>query len=155
VSKVLKFIKNRLVIFFILLAALILLSGYYSENYLIYEEPPSAETFLLNYPEGQMVGLEGWVSDTSPDGFELYIFHHGQDSVFNVNSNANVSVGNNVAVFGVLSNNTITAKTVLLKEDWMYEFLWGRSIFALFILILVFTWYWKFDFKNWEIIRRK
>lgn len=150
-----KFITSRTVIFLILLTALVLLSVYYSENYITYEEPPSAKTFLLNYPEGQMVSLEGWVSDTSKNGFELYIFHHGQDSFFKVNSSANVSVGDNVAVFGTLDNNTITTGKVLLKESWMYEFLWGRSIFALLILILVFIRYWKFDSENWEIIRRK
>lgn len=155
-SKVLKFLTTRLVIFFILLASLILLMGYYSVNYIEYEEPPSAKTFLLNYPEGQMIGFEGEVLDTSKDGFELYIFHHGQDSYFKVNSSAKVSAGDNVAVFGTLSiNNTIIAKNVFLKESWMYEYLLGRSVFALFILILLFIGYWKFDFQNWEIIRRK
>jgi hypothetical protein len=149
-------LKNRLLIFLILLLVLGVLSFYYTGNYFLNEEDPSAENFLLNNPEGQMVSFEGWVVEVYPGGFQLYIYHHGKDTLFDVNSNANVSVGDNVFVKGSLSDEkVILAKEIVLKQYWMYLFLLARSALALLIVIILLVRYWKFDLKNWEIVRRK
>jgi hypothetical protein len=157
VSNALKYIlMNRLIVFLILLTLICILSFYYSENYFVHVEDPSTNTFLLNYPDGQMVSFEGWVVDVYNGGFNLYIFHHGKDTIFAVNSNKNVSVGDNVIVKGTLSDEKIiTANQVVLKQYWMYIFLLVRSILAILIVILLIFRYWKFDLKNWEILRRK
>lgn len=157
VSKALKYIlKNRLLFFLILLLLLGALSFYYNENYFVHEVDPSDKTFLLNYPDGKMVSFEGWVVDVYNGGFNLYIFHHGKDTIFAVNSNKNVSIGDNVIVKGTLDDKkTITANQVELKQYWMYLFLMARSALAILIVILLLVRYWKIDLKNWEIIRRK
>lgn len=157
VSEAFKYIlKNRILFFLILLLFLGALSFYYSENYFLHETDPSAENFLLNYPDGNMVSFEGWVVEVYPGGFKLYIYHHSQDTIFNVNSNTNVSVGDNVFVKGSLSDGKIiTAKKVVLKQYWMYVFLLARSVLAILIVIILLIKYWKFDLKNWEIVRRK
>lgn len=149
-------LKNRLLFFLIILLLLGALSFYYSENYFLHEEDPSAENFLLNYPDGQMVSFEGWVVDIYQGGFKLYIYHHGKDTIFDVNSNVKVSVGDNVFVKGSLSNEkVIMAKEIVLKQYWMYLFLLARSAFAILIVIILLFRYWKFDLKNFEIVRRK
>lgn len=157
VFKTFKFIlKNRLLFFLILLILLGALSYYYSENYYLHEEDPSSENFLLNYPDGHVVSLEGWVVDVYPGGFKLYIYHHGKDTIFDVRSNTNVSVDDNVFVKGNLDDEKIiTAKKVVLKQYWMYIFLLARSALAILIVIILLLRYWKFHLKNWEIVRRK
>lgn len=148
-------LRNRVVIFLILLTFMYILSVYYSENYLTHEKTsPSAENFLLNYPEGKNVGLGGTVVKIHKGGFELYVFHHGKDSIFEVNSDSNVSLYNNVTIFGSLENNTIKATKVLLYENWMFKFELLISFFGFLILFLTFLRYWRLDLKNWEIIRR-
>jgi hypothetical protein len=157
VSKALKrILNNRLLVFLILLLFIGVLSLYYGENYFLHEEDPSAKTFLLNYPDGQTVSFEGWVVDIYNGGFKLYVYHHGKDTIFDVNSNTEVSVGDNVFVKGSLSNEKIiTANKVVLKQYWMYLFLLVRSGVAILIVIFLLVRYWKFNLKNKEIVRRK
>jgi len=147
--------KKRLFITLILVLVLSLLCVYFVNNYESHLDYPSTGAILSDYPEGEMVSVSGEVMGVYIDGSEIFDNYHGEKVIFIVKSSSNVSIGDNVAVLGILgSSYEITASKIIVSEKWMTDFVYLRSGLAFFIIVFIFYRYWRFDIKNREFMEK-
>ena len=124
----------------------------YHESNLKY---PSTAAIESNYPEGSQVYISGTVVKPKGNGFYL----QDKDNlsiVYNVISGKHVKPDDNVQLLGILGPDyTIKNTKTIVETSEGYGFIIFRSALALIIFILIFLWYWKFDFKTFELVRRR
>lgn len=148
--------KYRLALIIPLLLVLYLLFIFYSDNYEVNAPNPSIKTIVSNYPQGEMVSVNGDVISVYKGGFYLKDSYKGQTIIFKVKSSSDVVVTDKVSVLGKLGPSySIDAAKVLIHKKWKEDFLLVRSAFAGLFMVIIFLIYWKFDFRNFEFKRRR
>ncbi|OEC86069.1 MULTISPECIES: hypothetical protein [Methanobacterium] len=136
---------------FILLGLCLYYHNYYDDNL----KYPSTEAIESHYPEGSLVYITGSVTKPTKNGFNLRDGNN-LDIVYNVTSNKKVQPIDYIQLLGILGHNyTINSTEIYAETNQGYEFIIFRSALALIVFILIFLWYWKFDFKRIEFIRRQ
>ena len=154
--KDLKSISNRLIAASFLILVLSALFIYYSENYETQAQYPSTRTVLSDYPEGKMISVDGDVIAVYEDGFYLEDDYQGENVTYNVISSSKVDMGDKVSVLGTLGPSyTVKVSKILVHKKWKEDFILYRSGIGGLFLVIIFFFYWKFDFKDLEFIRRK
>lgn len=138
----------------ILVLILIGLCIYYHDYHESNLKYPSTTAILSGYPEGSQVFVSGTVVKPDKNGFSLRDGNN-IEVVYNVISDVYVERDDNVQLLGTLeSNYTIKSTKIYVETKEGYEFILFRSALAILLFILIFFWYWKFDFKTLELIRR-
>ena len=124
----------------------------YHESNLKYPSTAAIESY---YPEGSQVYITGSVTKPNKNGFYL---RDGSnlDIIYNVTGSKKVKPIDHIQLLGILGPNyTINSTEVYVETNHGYEFIIFRSALALIVFILIFLWYWKLDFKTFELTRRQ
>jgi hypothetical protein len=146
----LKRIAAGSILVLILLSLCVYYHNYHEDN----SKYPSTAAIESYYPEGSLVYVDGSVVKQNKNGFYLRDGNN-IELVYNVISNEHVERNDNVQLLGILeSNYTIKSTRIYVETNWGYKFILFRSALAIIVFILIFFWYWKFDFKTFELIRR-
>lgn len=139
----------------VLVLILLSLCVYYYEYHEDNLKYPSTGAILSDYPEGSLVFISGSVVRPNNNGFYLRDGYN-HDIIYKVISGKNVEPGDYVQLLGILGPSyTIKSTRAAVETSWGYEFILFRSALALIVLIFIFFRYWKFDFKTFELTRRK
>lgn len=155
-NKLSKIPGKRIISLLILFLILVGLCIYYYDNFMAHQEYPSLGVVVNNYPEGNMVSVSGTVTETFDNGFYMQDNYQGKTVTFKVYTDSKVRLGDKSQVLGVLgSDYQITPSKMIIIEKWSYDFLLLRSLIALFFLVFIFNRYWRFDFTNYEFVRRR
>ena len=147
----LKRIAAGSILVLILLSLCVYYHNYHEDN----SKYPSTAAIESYYPEGSLVYVDGSVIKQNRNGFYLRDGNN-IDLVYNVISDEHVERDDNVQLLGILeSNYTIKTTKIYVETKEGYDFILFRSALAILVFIIIFFWYWKFDFKTFELIRRK
>lgn len=138
----------------VLSLALLSLCIYYYDYHEDNAKYPSTYAIESYYPEGSLVFIEGTAIKQNKDGF--YLRNNNWDIEYKIISGKHIEPGDNVQLLGILGPSyTIKSIRVVVEPTWGFEFIIFRSALALIVLIFIFFRYWKFDFKTFELARRK
>ena len=141
-------IKNRIVIFIVLLAILTSLCIYYIDNYQLH---PFGQEISPN--NKNFTAISGTVTQTFNGGFYTTSSNGTQ---YKILSSINVSNNDKIQLQGTISpNNTIIPTKIIVSPNWSFQFVILRSFLALLVLAFFFFKYWKFNFQEKIFIRRK
>ncbi|HII84230.1 MAG TPA: hypothetical protein HA271_05210 [Methanobacterium subterraneum] len=148
--------KLRILTGIILGVILVGLCIHYATEYHEHLKYPSYETILTDYPEGEVVNVDGSVISVYNEVILIEKNHQGQMVTMKVENNTPVEVKDHVSVVGVLgANNTIiNVERVEVNEYWKYLFLLLRSLLVLIFLGYLFHRYWSFDWEAFHFRRR-
>lgn len=150
----LKFL-HKLLISCLLILILALLCFYYASNYEKHLQTPSYGAILSNYPLGEVVHVEGSVVNIYPDSYNLIQNYQGLTLMINVSESPPAHLGDHVSLLGVLgpSNQILKVQEIRVISGWKWEFEILRSFLALIFMLIIFFYFWKFNFRNFEFRR--
>jgi hypothetical protein len=148
--------SKRILTGLILVVVLAGLCIHYATEYQEHLKYPSYEVILADYPEGEVVNVDGTVLGRDNGMLVIQENQQGQLVTMKVESNTPVEVKDHVSVVGVLgANNTIiNVERVEVNENWKYLFLLLRSLLVLIFLGYLFQRYWSFDWEAFHFGRR-
>lgn len=148
--------SKRILTGLILVVVLAGLCIHYTTEYQEHLKYPSYEVILADYPEGEVVNVDGTVLGRDNGMLVIQENQQGQLVTMKVESNTPVEVKDHVSVVGVLgANNTIiNVERVEVNENWKYLFLLLRSLLVLIFLGYLFQRYWSFDWEAFHFRRR-
>lgn len=140
----------------LLIFILLSISSYYASNYEKKWEYPSYGTILSTNPVGDLVFVDGSVDKISPQSYNLITSYRGQIVNINVSGPSPANLGDQVSIVGILgpSYQIIKIEKISVLSKWKIQFLLLRSFFAIIIMIIIFLYFWRFDFKVFEFRRR-
>ena len=139
----------------VLMLILLSLCIYYHDYHEFNSKYPSTAAIESYYPEGSQVFIDGTVVKPNSNGFYLRDGNN-MDIVYNVISSEHVQPDATVQLLGILGPNyTIKSTKIYVETKGGYEFIIFRSALAIIVFIFIFFWYWKFNFKTFELIRRR
>jgi len=147
---------HKLVIICLLILILALLCFYYASAHEKNLENPSYGAILSNYPLGEVVFVYGSVIMINSDSYDLIQNYNGQTVMMKVLGPSPGNLGDEISLLGVLgpSNQIVQVKNfhVISWRKWESEIL--RSFLALLFLVIIFLYFWKFNFRKLEFERR-
>lgn len=147
--------KHRVITILVLLLILAGLCSYYYDNFTNYQDNPGTGSIVKNYPEGEMVGVAGSVTETFQGGFYMEENYENRVVTYKVLTTVDIKPGDKAQVLGTMGPEyTVTAEKLKITEKWSYQFLFLRSFIALIFLIFIFNRYWKFNWKEKVFIRK-
>ena len=124
----------------------------YHESNLKY---PSTAAILSQYPEGSTVFISGTALKQNYNGFDLRD-DNSWNTRYHIISNKHIKPDDYVQLLGILGQNyTVKSTRTVVETKHGYEFIILRSAIALITFMFIFLWYWKFNFKRFELIRRR
>ncbi|MCE5213850.1 MAG: hypothetical protein LLF83_03920 [Methanobacterium sp.] len=142
-----------IIILFLILTGLCI---YYHDNIWEKQLYPSTGVVVKYYPQGEMVAVSGTVTEIFNNGYYMEDNYENHVIKFKVYTTQKVKEGDKTQVLGVLGPDyQLTPSKIIVTEEWSYQFLLLRSFIALLFLVFIFNRYWRFDFANYEFIRRK
>lgn len=147
---------KRVISILILFLILVGLCIYYQDNIWEKQLYPSTGVVVNYYPVGELVAVSGTVKETFNGGYYMDDYYMGRLITFKVYTNLKVNLGDKTQVLGVLGPDyQLIPDKIIVTEQWSYQFLLVRSFIALLFLVFIFHRYWRFDFTDYEFIRRK
>lgn len=147
---------HRFITILVLFLILVGLCIYYYDNFQNYQEHPGTGAVLKSYPAGEMVAVDGSITQTFPGGFYMVETYEGRLVTYKIISTDDVRPGDKAQVLGVLGPDyTVTANQIKITENWSYQFLLLRSFIALLFLLFIFHRYWSFNWEEKVFIRRR
>ena len=124
---------------------------HYHEDNLKYLSTAAVESY---YPEGSIIFVSGTATKINKDGFNL--LDNSGSVEYRIISGKHPEPGDNVQLIGVLGPSYIIKSTRAMVETRQgYGFILFRSALALIVFIFIFFRYWKFNFRTFELTRRR
>ena len=147
---------KRIAMILILGTMIISINYYYgieSNKHLNY---PSYGAILDYYPVGELVYIQGSVIEMDSSGYTIVDKYHNQPVIINVSGKFPGKLGDHISLLGVLepSYHVKDVKKSHVMSGDKYYFSLKRSLVAIIFLLIVFVYYWKFDFKAFIFRRR-
>lgn len=151
----LKFL-NKFLIFCLLILILVLISSYYAPNYEKKWQYPSYGTILSTNPVGEVVFVDGSVDNIYPGRYNIITNYRGQIVNIKVLGPSPAQLGDQVTIVGVLgpSKQIVKVQKISVLSKWKTEFLLLRSFLAIILMIIIFLYFWKFNFRKFEFRKR-
>ena len=123
----------------------------YHEDNLKYLSTAAVQSY---YPEGSTIFVSGTATKINKDGFNL--LDNSGSVEYRIISGKHPEPGDNVQLIGVLGPSyTIKSTRAMVETSQGYGFILFRSALALIVFIFIFFRYWKFNFRRFELTRRK
>ena len=138
----------------ILILILFVLCFYYYTNHESSLEYTPTSVILSRYPYGSMVSVSGEVTDLNNGGFSL--LDNSKRVTYMIASTSKVEKGDKVQLIGILGHSyRIKSTKLIVINEFNNKLVILRSVIALIVMIFIFLWYWKFNFKTFELVRRR
>lgn len=149
-------IPQKILISCLLILILISLSFYYEANYEKNLKYPPYGAISSNNSLGQVVSVDGSVVNIYPESYELIQTYHDQTLILTILGPSPAQLGDHVSLIGVLgpSNQIVEVKEIHVISDWKWKFELLRSFLAFVFMLVLFFYFWKFNFRELEFRRR-
>ena len=148
--------SKRIILICILGTILVSLSYYHALEANQHRQYPSYRDILENYPLGEVVYVQGSITEIDSEGYFIIEKYHSQNIVMHVSGELPGEIGDEVSLLGVLkpSYHVGNVKKIHVISYRKYDFSLKRSLAAIIFLTILFFYYWKFDFKRFVFRRR-
>ena len=145
---------KRLIIGSFLIVILFLVCSNYASNEEYYINSNTTELFF-NYP-GSYIFASGMVTNIYNDGFEFSVNKNGNITIYHVKTRSKVKLDDTAYILGTLnSSNVITSLKLITVKKSDFDFVIIRSIFGMFLFLIIFGKYWKFNPQKMVFTRRR
>jgi len=147
---------KKIILICILGTILVSLSHYYALEANQHTQYPSYRAILDNYPLGEVVYVQGSVTEIDSEGYFIIEKYHSQSIVMHVSGELPGELGDEVSLLGVLkpSYHVGDVKRIHVISYRKNDFSLKRSLAAIIFLAIFFSYFWKFDFKRFVFRRR-
>lgn len=147
---------NKFLVSCLLIFILVLICSYYASNYENKGEYPSYGTILSSNPVGEVVFVDGSIDNIYNNSYNLITSYRGQIVNINVSGPSPANLGDQVSIIGILgpSKQIIKVEKISVLTKWKTQFLLLRSFIAVILMMIIFSYFWRFDSKNFDFRRR-